>query len=354
MRPTSELSGEAWGEQPPASRTIPRPNAGARSTVTRSSADRTQPMSSRVPSSRTVPPSAARTYNPAPPASQRISRAAPPKQEDAEIERLGQQLVELMERLRASDERGAYLEQQLTHMTHMANAAAAAATSAAPVLPVADEFIRPRAPSNNWVPWSAFGLLGALVAAAYVFGYMPLRSSYEEQVKQSALSASQNAQALASLRASFAEERQRFESQLAAAQTATTAAAAPVEPSAPPSRTHSSAATSDDDDSGEHTRLSPEERAAKAAERAAKSEERKAAYEAKKAERLAKREERKAAAAERKAAREETAGSRKHGSSADDDADDAKPARASKPASKPAAESSGGGGDDPLQGLDGL
>ncbi|HKP60458.1 MAG TPA: hypothetical protein VJV78_27215 [Polyangiales bacterium] len=348
MRPTAELSGEAWGEQAqvPASRTIPRPTTGAR-TIQRSSPDRTQPMPSRLPSPRTQPPSAARTAPPS--SSYRSPRTAPPapKQNDAELEAMGQQILELTERLRAGDERSAYLEQQLNHMTHMANAAAAAATAAPPVLPVSEDFGRPRAANNSWIPWTAFGLLGALMAAAYVFGYSPMRASFEEQVKQNALQASQSAQALTSLRSTFNEERQRFESQLAAAQAAATAAtAAPAEPAAAPTRSRSSSAASDEDedDSSSHSRMTPEEREAKKAER-------KAAYEAKKAERLAKREEKRAAALERKAAREESSASKKHASSSDDDEGATMPASRAKPASKP---SSSDDGNDPLQGLDGL
>ena len=48
---------------------------------------------------------------------------------------MGQQILELTERLRAGDERSAYLEQQLNHMTHMANAAAARAWLATALSP---------------------------------------------------------------------------------------------------------------------------------------------------------------------------------------------------------------------------
>ena len=352
LRPTADLQSEAWGhgEAQPASRTIPR------STLTRSPVDRTQPMPHRVPSgNRTLQPPAAggngarSTVSPKPSA-YRSPRPAPTAEQqaasDAEVERLGQQIVELLERVRQGDERAAYLEQQLQHMTHMANAAAAAATALPqPMLSVSDDVRTPKA-NNSWIAWTAFGLLGALVVAAYVFGYVPLRSQYEELSKQSVLQASQSASQLEKLKTSFSEERSALQSQLAAAQAAASAAAQPAAAEPATSRSRSSAAESDDDEDSGSSRLSAEEREAKKAERLAKREERKAAYEAKKAERLAKREERKAAAEERKAARAESSSSRKHAS---DDEDEPTPSKPAKPASRPADD-----GDDPLQGLDGL
>lgn len=269
-----------------------------------------------------------------PRASARAKYAATVREQtaDEEIERMGEQLVELLERARVSEERAAYaeqqlvhMEQQLTHMTRMANAAAEAAV-AIPARNLSleiDEPPRRKGSSGNFLAWTAVALVLALAVAGYVFGYVPLRSEFQALVKQNLEQSAQHSQELARREARFAEERKRFESQLAAAQAAATPppAATGGEPAAAPtSRRAAKAADSEVEDESD------------AEARAAKAEQRKAEREAKRAEREAKRAERAAA----RAAKQED----------ESEESEDEPAKAAKPEADM--------GDDPLGGLDGL
>jgi hypothetical protein len=252
---------------------------------------------------------------------------------DAEVEALGQQIVELLERVRLSEERTAYAEQQLVHMTHMANAAAAAA-EAVPARVAEIEFAAAKPTPTPWLAWTLVGVVAAIAGAGFVLGYSPLRTQYEAALKQNQDQTAQTAQEMNRLRASFGEERDRLESQLAAAQTAAVAAiAVPAAPASDVPEAKSSRSSG-----SEHSSDASEARAAKSeerkAERLAKREERLAKSEARKAERAAKAEERKA----------------KRGSSSDDEDDSSSASKPKKSEAKPSA-SSGGGGDDPLEGL---
>lgn len=254
-----------------------------------------------------------------------------------------------MERVRQSEERTAYAEQQLVHMTHMANAAAAAA-EALPARNAEFDFSPPKAAPRAWLPWTIVGGLAALVVAGFLLGYSPLRTQYEAALKQTEELSARHTQEVASLKMTLSDEKQRFESQLAAAQTAAAAAAAAAAPAEDTSRSsrssYSSRSRESSDDDGE-------DRSARSEERAAKAEERKALYEERKAARLAKREERRAAAEERKAERAAKSEERKakRSSSSSDDSEDLAPPKKSNINPWATSAPSGGGSNDPLEGL---
>jgi hypothetical protein len=253
---------------------------------------------------------------------------------DAEVERMGDQIVELLERLRASEERIAYTEQML----HAANAAVAAANARAHAAEA--EPPPARTSAAGYVPWIVLAMVSGLAAAGYVLAYAPLQQRYEAQVKLDQEQTAQQSQALASLRSGFDAERQKLQSELAEAKTAAQAAppAAPSSEAATPAGAVLSAERAQP-----RSHASAEERAAKLEEKKAEREARREAWLAKKAERQAKR--------------EEAAAARKSKKASSDDSDDsssarAKPEAAAKP-SKPAHEdlSPSSGGDDPLEGL---
>ncbi len=353
------------GQQPdaaarPAPRTIPR------RTVPRSEPPLDQPQSATMPR----PSSAASLRNSSPPPpryessvsaysrSRYTSTTAPTAPtrdpaDQAEIERLGGEIEELLERVRMSEERTAYAEQQLTHMTHMANAAAAAAT-AVPRLPDFEPQLEARAgagmkSSGSWIPWAAVALVTALAIAGYVLGYMPLREQFESQVKANLEQSTQHSQALTALESKFTAEREQLQSQLSAAQAAVAAAAAPAaDPAAeaPSARSGGTSSSDSADEGGSGSSVSSEERAARAEERRAEREAKRAEREAKRAEREAEREARKAERAEKRAEASAAKGEDEEGPGQGED----EPA-AEKPEapSKPAEEL---GGDDPLEGLD--
>jgi hypothetical protein len=259
----------------------------------------------------------------------------------AEVEALGAQIVELLERVRLSEERSAYAEQQLVHMTHMANAAAAAAQEAQSSVVVAPrlaeiDFVATKPASRSWLPWTLVGVLACLAGAGFALGYSPLRAQYDAALKLNEEQTGHHVLELSKLRAEFDVERGRLAQELASVKAAAAAAAAPPVAEAPAAGTIP--ASRAEPRSHEHSSEASEARAAKAeerkAERAAKSEERKA--------------ERAAKAEERKAARE---AKRAEGGSSKSDDDDG-PSSSKKPAkaeSKPASAASGG--DDPLEGL---
>jgi hypothetical protein len=255
---------------------------------------------------------------------------------DAEVERMGDQIVELLERLRASEDRIAYTEQML----HAANAAVAAANARAQAAEA--EPAPARSSAAGYVPWIVLAMVSGLAAAGYVLSYAPLQQRYEAQVKLDQEQAAQQSQALASLRSGFDAERQKLQTELADAKAAAQPAqAAPAAPSG--DATAPAGAVLSAERAQPRSHASAEERAAKLEEKKAEREARREAWLAKKAERQAKREEASAA--------------RKSKKSSSDDSDDsssarAKPEPAAKP-SKPAHEdlSPSSGGDDPLEGL---
>jgi hypothetical protein len=333
-----------------------RPASTSRAAAIQSSSASARPPTQRTVTHRTLAQTSAgspatRATVPGRKSPMAAAAAAAQAAADKEIEALGQQIVELLERVRQSEERTAYAEQQLVHMTHMANAAAAAA-EALPARNAELDFAMPKAPSRTWLPWTIVGGLGALVVAGFLLGYSPLRSQYEAALKQNEELSARHTQELSSLKSSFNSEKERLESQLAAAQTAAAqaAAAAAVQPTASRSESRSSYSSSHDDDD-DSSSSSAEERAARAAERAALREERKAARLAKREERLAKAEERKA---ERAARAEERKAKRAERSSSHDDAEESLPPP-KKSSINPWAASEGSspsrGGDDPLEGL---
>jgi hypothetical protein len=269
---------------------------------------------------------------------------------DAEVERMGEQIVELIERLRASDDRASYAEQ----MWQEANSALADAQANAQYVtsdvdvPVAQSGI------GSYVPWIALAVVSGLAAAGYVLSYAPLHERYEAQLKMGQEQTAQQNQALASLRSTFSEQRQKLEAELAEAKTAAQAAAVPAAASgdttsamdaSPLHAKSKSGASSHPAESGSDR----SERAAAAAEaRAAKAEQRKADREARHEAYLAKK-------AERQAKHDEAVATRKSSKSDSDDSSSSSSshAKAEAKSSKPASEDLGpsSGGNDPLEGL---
>jgi hypothetical protein len=269
---------------------------------------------------------------------------------DAEVERMGEQIVELIERLRASDDRAAYAEQML----EQANAALAdAQANAQYVLPDVDVPVA-QSGVGTYVPWVALALVSALSAVGYVLAYAPLHERYEAQLKLGQEQTAQQTLALASLRSSFSTERQKLEAELAEAKSA---AQAPVVAAAPSGDTtsamdasplhakgksgSSSQSADASSDRSERAAAAAEARAAKAEQRKAEREARHEAYLAKKAERQAKHDE---AVAARKSSK---------GDSDDASSSSSSHAKAETKSSKPASEELGpsSGGNDPLEGL---
>ncbi|HEX4354320.1 MAG TPA: hypothetical protein VHZ95_15430, partial [Polyangiales bacterium] len=307
-----------------------------------------------------------------PPHSQRVARPHLPQplaaveaesvetaEHDDEYERLGDQIVELLERVRLTEERAFYAEQEL----QSANAQLMAAATARPQLTEAVI----EAPARSMLPWLAFALLGGLVAAAYFVAYAPLKVRYATELKQAEEQSQQHSQALASLRDGFAKERESLEAEIAAAKT--TAAAPSAEATATPiptATTHSgSGATMDAKAAagGSHASSNAEARAARLEEKKAhheemlaKAAERHEAMAAKAAERheamAAKAAERREAMAAKQS--EHKASGSKKSAAADDsnDSSNAKPAAAKAP-SKPSTDELSGTSksDDPLDGL---
>src|ERR1700753_3992201 len=132
---------------------------------------------------------------------------------DAEFERLGDQIVELLERVRATEERAFYAEQELQSANAQLMAAAARPQYAELVAeaPVS---------SPSVLPWIAVALVGGLAVAGYFVFYAPLKERYTAEQKQAAEQSQQAAQALASARDGFAKERETLEAEIAAAKSA--------------------------------------------------------------------------------------------------------------------------------------
>lgn len=295
--------------------------------------------SRRVPSRSTVQPTAA------------AMRAQASAAADAEVERMGEQIVELIERLRASDDRAAYAEQMLEQANAALSDAQANAQFVTPDLdvPVAQSGI------GSYVPWIALALVSALSAAGYVLSYAPLHERYDAQLKMGQEQTAQQTQALASLRSSFSTERQKLEAELAEAKSAAQAAVVAAAPSgdttsaldASPAHAKSKSGSSShaadsSSDHSEHAAAAAEARAAKAEQRKAEREARHEAYLAKKAERQAKHDEAVAARKSSKSDSDDASSSSSHAKAETS-------AKSSKPASEELGPSSGG--NDPLEGL---
>jgi hypothetical protein len=269
---------------------------------------------------------------------------------DAEFERLGDQIVELLERIRATEERAFYAEQELQSANAQLMAAAARPhfTELAPEAP---------APSRSVLPWIAVALVGGLATAGYFVSYAPLKARYTAELTQAEAQSQQQAQALASMRDGFAKERETLEAEIAAAKSAPPAAVSGDVNAAPVASTSKTSAVSTmsakSASAGAHAGGNAEARAARLEEKKAhheemlaKAAERREAYAAKTAER------REALAAKRA---EHKASAGKKGSSDDDDDSSAshpKP-EPKTAAAKPASDELSGTSksDDPLDGL---
>jgi hypothetical protein len=136
---------------------------------------------------------------------------------------LGEQMFELLERVKFSEMRASQAEQQLQQLR---------ATSS----PSGDDFarIRPHA-VRQWQLWAALAFVMGCGASLYFASYVPLRGRLSAELARSRRQAEQQAQTLSSLRAHFAEERATFSQQLRAAHPQP-AAEPSVTPAAPPSQ----------------------------------------------------------------------------------------------------------------------
>ncbi len=283
-------------------------------------------------------------------------------------EDVSEQLVELLERARQSEERAVRAERLLQSEPEMRGMMAVAPRLA----PDEDELamMRPRVGQGR-AGWIAAGVVAAIAIGSYVFGVAPVSAKLAEQEQLNAMLRQKHSDELATLRASADREKRSLELQLSAAEQARQDPAAGTPTPAPGGSAAAALAalSGQDEDSSapKRSKREPELDAAGADdtddEEEAQRDERRAArrelYEQRKAERLAAREarraERLAARAEKLAARK---AARKSGDSDDDEEEDDPPApsRATKSVAEPPppALRDSAGSDDPLEGLDGL
>jgi hypothetical protein len=156
---------------------------------------------------------------------------------------LGEQMFELLERVKFSETRASLAEQQLQQLR------------TAPSLSLREDDadfarIRPHA-ARQWQLWAALAFVLGCGASLYFASYVPLRGRLSAELARSRRQAEQQAQTLSSLRAHFAEERAALTQQLSAARAQPTAepsvapAALPSqrsEPAKPQAQSHRSSA----------------------------------------------------------------------------------------------------------------
>lgn len=131
----------------------------------------------------------------------------------------GEQLAELIERARSSEQRAAEAESQLEHALQRAGGA--------PRLLEDDEYPGRRR-SRGWGRWLVISLLSIGAGAAYFTAYLPLERQLASQRKWNHEQSRKHGSELAALRADLQREREKFEAQLAAAPQP----AAPIKPEA--------------------------------------------------------------------------------------------------------------------------
>jgi hypothetical protein len=151
---------------------------------------------------------------------------------------LGEQMFELLERVKFSETRASLAEHQLQQLR------------AAPSLREDDaDFarVRPHA-ARQWQLWAALAFVLGCGASLYFASYVPLRGRLSAELARSRMQAEQQAQTLSSLRAHFDEERAALTQQLTAAraQPAAEPSVAPPsqrsEPAKPQAQSHRSSA----------------------------------------------------------------------------------------------------------------
>ena len=136
---------------------------------------------------------------------------------------LGGQIVELLDRAQASEERAARAEREL-------------ARSGRGTLRLAtddDALAMMRPGSGGWLRWASWVCCAAFLMGAYFAGYAPLQKRLNTQVTLNKVQVEQQAQALTVLRTRFERERRELEQQLAAATHGAPPAAAAPEAAAP-------------------------------------------------------------------------------------------------------------------------
>jgi hypothetical protein len=281
-----------------------------------------------------------------------LRRERPSAADSGEV---GEQMVELLERARESEDRALAAERQLVLVGR-------SAAHTGPQLRVNDDelaLLRPKTGAPVWI-WAATGVVVALNAAAYFAGYQPLKEKLTATLGANQRLAEQHGAAVVALRADLEKQRAAFEQQLAEAQrpAADLAAVAGAPPAAALAEPGAASRESQgpDESAGVTTgrrSADPEARAAAREARLERAAERAAARADAKAARLAARAERKAARSARMAA----------AASARTDEEDegesvARAAKPAAPAAPPAPERNDPGvdqgNDDPLEGLDGL
>lgn len=129
----------------------------------------------------------------------------------------GEQLAELLERARSSEQRAAEAEYQLEHVLRQAGGA--------PRLMEDDEYMGRRR-SRGWFRWLLISFLLIGGGAAYFTAYLPLEQQLVSQRKFNHEQTRKHASELAALRADVEREREELKAQLAAA-------AQPVAPAKP-------------------------------------------------------------------------------------------------------------------------
>lgn len=245
---------------------------------------------------------------------------------------VGEQILELLQRARQSEDRAVEAERRLSLVSP-------SAARSGPQLRVDDDQLALLSPKSNapiWI-WVVTAIVVALNAAAYFAGYQPLKERLTTSLGANHRLAERHGAAVSALRGDFNRQRAALEEQLAAAQATAQPTAAETAPAAPPQAEPASSTSVRRSADPEARAAAREARRARAAERAAARAEAKAA-------RLAARAERKAARSARTAAPETLRA--------------AEAVPAAMPAAQPEPEHNdlrvGNGNDDPLAGLDDL